>query len=324
MQGNDTRDFRDVDKIQRPVAATLSSAEFVGETGPHSHLKTQLMYVISGVLTIQANGGIWTVPPRCALWIPSGMPHSGWTAGKMEIANLYLDPELTAPLNDQCGIVFVKPLLRELIFRFIADRRGSQMDAERETRATAVLLDELFAAPLEPIHLPMPRDRRMLRLTEAMIEDPSTRLTIKEWGARVGASDRTLTRLFQRETGMSFRRWKQQLHVGLALQRLASGDLVNRIAGDLGYESVSAFIVMFRRMLGTTPTRYFDDFASSGAEAGVTRYVAIYQAASPSESCNVIPPMSSEFQERADSWPSWKLATKIDLTEGRRDKRSGW
>ncbi|WP_164040967.1 helix-turn-helix domain-containing protein, partial [Serratia marcescens] len=77
------------------------------------------------------------------------------------------------------------------------------------------------------------------------------RCTIGEWGARVGASNRTLSRLFQRETGMSFLRWRQQLHVGLALQRLAQGDQVTTIAGDLGYESVSAFITMFRRMLGT-------------------------------------------------------------------------
>ena len=122
----------------------------------------------------------------------------------------------------------------------------------------AVLFDELKAAPLEPIHLPMPRDRRLRRLAEAMIEKPDSRFTIDEWGARIGASQRTVSRLFQSETGMSFTRWRQQLHVGLALQRLAAGDLVTNIAGDLGYESVSAFIAMFRRMLGTTPARYFE------------------------------------------------------------------
>ena len=122
-----------------------------------------------------------------------------------------------------------------------------------------VLLDELRAAPLEPIHLPMPADRRLQRLTEAMIAEPGLRFTIDEWGARVGASNRTLSRLFQRETGMSFVRWRQQLHIGVALQRLAAGQPVTVIAGDLGYESISAFIAMFRRMLGTTPTRYFSD-----------------------------------------------------------------
>jgi AraC-like DNA-binding protein len=101
---------------------------------------------------------------------------------------------------------------------------------------------------------------------------PAVRFTIEEWGARVGASNRTLSRLFQSETGMSFVRWRQQLHVGLALQRLASGESVTNIAIDLGYESTSAFIAMFRRMLGTTPARYFTEAASGVAgDAGPRR-----------------------------------------------------
>ena len=79
---------------------------------------------------------------------------------------------------------------------------------------------------------------------------------------------RTLTRLFQRETGMSFVRWRQQLHIGLALQRLASGTSVTNVALDLGYESTSAFIAMFRRMLGTTPARYFSEAAVADPERG--------------------------------------------------------
>jgi len=221
------------------------------------------MYVVRGVLTVGAAGGVWTVPPHCALWIPSGVPHAGRVAGHIKISNLYIDPGLTAPLNPDCGILFVQPLLREFILRFDSRSPAAIGDREREARLISVLLDDLVAAPLEPIHLPMPNDRRLRRLTESMIENPGLRFTIDEWGARVGASNRTLSRLFRRETGTSFIRWRQQLHVGLALQRLAQGELVTNIASDLGYESVSAFISMFRRMLGTTPARYFDGAAAS-------------------------------------------------------------
>ena len=86
---------------------------------------------------------------------------------------------------------------------------------------------------------------------------------IKEWGARVGASNRTLVRLFQRETGMSF--------VGdssCTLDWLCRGwrraNSSRRSPATWGYESVSAFILMFRRMLGTTPTRYFDNAGLTG------------------------------------------------------------
>ncbi len=263
-----------VNDHSRPVFSLITEMSFVGETEPHHHDKAQLMYVISGVLTLQAAGGIWTVPPHCALWIPSGVSHAGRMAGRIKIASLYIDPALAAPLDRDCGILFVQPLLRELILRFSSEAPLTAMARERETRLVSVLFDELIAAPLEPIHLPMPSDKRLRRLTEAMIENPSLRFTIDAWGARVGASNRTLSRLFQRQTGMSFVRWRQQLHVGLALQRLAGGERVTTIAGDLGYESVSAFIAMFRRMLGTTPARYFDDAGSGGPEHGERQMLA--------------------------------------------------
>lgn len=224
------------------------------------------MYVIGGVLTVEAAGGIWTVPPHCALWRPGGVSHAGRMAGRIKIASLYIDPGLAAPLDRDCGILFVQPFLRELILRFDSLSPKADMDCGREARLISVLLDELGAAPLEPIHLPLPSDRRLRRLTESMIENPGLRFTIEEWGARVGASNRTLSRLFQRETGMSFVRWRQQLHVGLALQRLAQGELVTNVAGELGYESISAFIAMFRRMLGTTPARYFGEMVSGVPE----------------------------------------------------------
>jgi AraC-like DNA-binding protein len=263
---SDIPDIQDIDDVERPVFGLVSEISFVGEIEPHQHEKAQLLYVASGVLTMEAAGGIWTVPPNCALWIPSGVAHCGRVAGRIKVASLYIDPTLAKSFSDDCGILFVQPLLRELLLRFDAHPSLAITENGREARLVAVLMDELAAAPLEPIHLPMPRDRRLRRLSDAMVENPALRFTIDEWGARVGASNRTLSRLFQKETGMSFVRWRQQLHVGLALQRLAAGELVTTVAGDLGYESVSSFIVMFRRMLGTTPARYFDAAATGAAD----------------------------------------------------------
>ena len=264
-------DIETVDDIPRPVFSLITEATFVGETEPHRHNKAQLMYVLSGVLTVQAAGGIWTVPPHCALWIPSGVSHAGRMDGHIKIVSLYIDPGLAASLDQDCGILFVQPFFRELVLRFDFESPLEPMDRGREMRLISVLLDELAAAPLEPIHLPMPTDRRLRRLTEAMLDNPGLRFTIDEWGARVGASNRTLSRLFKRETGMTFLRWRQQLHIGLALQRLAEGELVTTIAGDLGYESVSAFITMFKRMLGKTPARYFEGHEGGAGEQTETK-----------------------------------------------------
>ncbi len=253
----------DPDNIPRAVVGLTIESDFVGETEPHRHRKAQLIYVINGVITVEAESGIWTVPPQCAVWIPAGVIHLARFTGRMTIGSLYFEPSSADPLMDGCGIVFVQPLLRELLRRVLDGPQLYPEGETREERLVAVLLDELPNAPAEPLHLPMPEDRRLRRLAEMLIDTPSLRFTIEEWGARVGASKRTLSRLFQRETGMSFVRWKQQLHVGLALQRLALGDAVTTIAIDLGYESPSGFIAMFRRMLGQTPVRYFSEAVSN-------------------------------------------------------------
>jgi AraC-like DNA-binding protein len=270
-----TPDLEDPDEVPRSVVGLTIELASIHETEPHRHRKAQLLYVISGVITVEASGGMWTVPPHCAIWIPSGVAHVARTSGRILIGSLYIEPTLARPLRGECGILFVQPLLRELLLRFISGPSLYPEGDTREERLVSVLLDELQAAPLEPLHLPMPADRRLRRLVETLIDDPSVRFTIEEWGARVGASNRTLTRLFQKETGMSFVRWRQQLHIGLALQRLASGQSVTNIAFDLGYESPSAFIAMFRRMLGTTPARYFSEVAMGDVARGAQKMLQL-------------------------------------------------
>lgn len=79
---------------------------------------------------------------------------------------------------------------------------------------------------------------------------------MKIWARRAGLSERTLARMIARQTGMTFGRWRQQLNIMLALQWLANGATIQRVAIDLGYESAGSFVTMFRKALGTSPGRY--------------------------------------------------------------------
>jgi len=269
-----------LDTVPRPVVGkSLELAEF-DELHPHAHRKAQLLYVVEGVITVTAASGIWTVPPSCAIWIPGGCIHTARVVGTVSVRCLYVEPEVSASLQAECGIIFVQPLLRALILRFAAGPLLYETGDSREARLVSVLIDELNAAPEEPLCLPMPTDRRLRRIVELCLDDPALRLTIDEWGARVGASNRTLSRRFREQTGMPFVKWRQQLHVGLALQKLASRESVTNVAIDLGYESTSAFIAMFKRSMGTTPSRYFadDHFATTAQPDGTA---ANRQAASP-------------------------------------------
>ena len=260
-----------LDTVPRPIVGKALELTDADELHPHAHRKSQLLYVVGGVITVTAASGIWTVPPSCAIWIPGGCIHTARVVGTASVRCLYLEPEVAASLQAECGIIFVQPLLRELILRFVAGPLLYDTEDSREARLVSVLTDELNAAPQEPLCLPMPTDRRLRRIVELCLSDPALRLTIDEWGARVGASNRTLSRLFSEQTGMPFVKWRQQLHVGLALQKLASRESVTNIALDLGYESTSAFIAMFKRTMGTTPSRYFTDdhFAAAAQSDGI-------------------------------------------------------
>ena len=111
---------------------------------------------------------------------------------------------------------------------------------DRIRRFCQVILDELAAAPVEKLHLPMPSDGGLRRIADEMTADPSDRATVHEWAKRIGVSERTLSRLVLQETGMSFGRWRQQLHIILALQWLSQGASVQSVATDLGYEAQAA------------------------------------------------------------------------------------
>jgi AraC-like DNA-binding protein len=89
-----------------------------------------------------------------------------------------------------------------------------------------------------------------------LLANPTDRATLAEWASRVALSERSLSRMLMREIGMSFGAWRRQLHVILALRRLAAGESVQAVALDLGYESASSFVTMFRKMVGTPPGRY--------------------------------------------------------------------
>src|SRR5262249_37299133 len=151
-----------------------------------------------------------------------------------------------AALPAACRVVQVTPLLRELVLRAI-DFPARYARRGREARAADVLVDEIRAASVAPLHLALPGDARALRVARALLEQPGDARPLSAWAKPAGASTRTLARLFQRETGSSFRAWRQQLRLLRALERIAAGEAVTRVALELGYASPSAFIAMFRK-----------------------------------------------------------------------------
>jgi AraC-like DNA-binding protein len=242
--------------VARPANAIGLSLEAGGiESEFHSHAESQLMYQVRGELTCEASDALWIVPPQSALWVPGGVSHRIQGRAPLEGYSVFVDPRANARLPRECCAVMVSTLFRELLFRLAA--RPAEYDVDGpDARLVAVLLDELAAAKVENHRLPMPAEPRLRRLVEAMVADPADASTADTWAHRIGVGERTLNRLLVKETGLSFGRWRQRLHVTLAIQRMARGASVRQVATDLGYGSASSFVTMFKKALGTSPARY--------------------------------------------------------------------
>jgi AraC-like DNA-binding protein len=216
-----------------------------------------LVYAASGVVTVVTAVGRWVTPPTRAVWIPSGAALRLEISGRARLRNLYFPTKDGSDLSGP-AVVQVSPLLRELIIRTAAMAPLYRTVAVHEHLA-ALVLAELATVAVAPLDLPMPTDERALRFAKRLLDDPGTVRPIDVLAADAGASRRTLERLFRAETGMAVLAWRNRLRVLTALRDLGDGNTVAAISRSLGYSSSSAFVTMFRRETGTTPTAYFRD-----------------------------------------------------------------
>lgn len=223
---------------------------------PHHHDRHQLVYARSGVMTVQTPDGTWVVPPHRAVWIPRDVTHAIEISGPVAMRTLYLGGPAPRALPDGCRLLGVSPLLRELILHAV-ERGGLDRRAPAEARLLAVILDQLEVLPAATSALAHPRDPRARRLAERLLREPGDARPLAEVVAGVGASPRTIERLFRDETGLSVGRWRQQLRLTHALRLLALGEPVTSVALEVGYDSLSAFVSAFRRTFGSTPGRMF-------------------------------------------------------------------
>lgn len=223
---------------------------------PHRHPHAQLIHAAAGVMTVETGDGIWVVPPERAVWVPEGVTHAIRMTGAVEMRTLYLRGDVAPIESTHCCVVQVSKLLRAGILRCLAFAQPYPPEGS-EARLAAVIVDEIRVAETAPLHLPMPGDPRARRIAEALREEPGDPRRLAEWARAAGASERTLERQFRAEVGMTFGAWRQQARLLRALEVLAGGESVTSAALEVGFETPSAFIAMFRRAMGTTPARYF-------------------------------------------------------------------
>lgn len=251
-RSRDAADYQDL-----PQAVTAMAKEFVpsSTTGAHTHPRGQLVYAVAGAMRVTTPDGLWMLPPLRALWVPPGVLHSVEMLDAVSMRTLYVQADAARALWDRCHVIEVPALLRELILALAAEPIAYAPQS-RAGQIAALLLADLRHAPVVPIQIPWPKDRRLQAICGAILAQPSLNRRVEDWGDEVGASGRTLIRLFQAELGLNYRQWVQQVRLADALHRLAMGQPVARVASELGYRSPSAFTAMFRKALGSAPQQY--------------------------------------------------------------------
>lgn len=241
--------------LTRPVQRRMFGIPGGYAVQMHSHDWVQFTYASAGIMQVLTEHHSYLLPPQCALWIPAGVRHTAFSEQALAFRGLYLDASVLQGYRRDCAVLQVTPLVRELIER-VSQFPDDYPPQGPQARLLQVLVDELRELLEAPFSLPLPSDPRLRRITDALQAEPGDNRTIEQWAQQVGASRRTLVRLFQAQTQLSFREWRQRLRLLAALPMLAQGMSVTRLANELGYDSVSAFIGLFQRHYGKTPGAY--------------------------------------------------------------------
>ncbi|TDH59915.1 AraC family transcriptional regulator [Dankookia rubra] len=251
----------------RPMTVRAQSIPAHHYFPEHAHAWHQVVYAISGVLTVAVEGQSLVISPEQAVWLPTGLRHRVGSLLGAEFRSLWIADEAGRSLPPSPTVVGVSPLLRALIVE-AAEIEGQSDQDGYAGRVRALILDQLRRAPPLSGALPWPRSGALGTLCEALYADPADDRGPEDWGRELGMSGRTLARRFEAELAMSLRSWRRRLRLFKAIELLGGGLGVTQVAMELGYSSTSAFIYAFRTEMGCSPQAYMRGHATeSGAPA---------------------------------------------------------
>lgn len=239
--------------VERPLRLGARDLGVAGYLPPHKHPWGQVTYALEGVFRVTVDDSAWIVPPLRAIWIAPDVVHEVVVLEKVQLRPVLVHPTAVPFSGKECKVLNVSKLLRELIISV------SQLDesGRREALLSELILDELARSVTLPMRVALPRDKRLKQLCEMLIAAPSSALTLGDWAAKVGASERTLARLFEQDLGTSFGTWRQQMRLAHAAPLIARGMPLSLVAAELGYASQSAFSAMFKKTFGQSPSVFF-------------------------------------------------------------------
>jgi AraC-like DNA-binding protein len=224
---------------------------------PHSHPWHQLLFPRSGMLRTRTPDIYYFIPPNRGALIPAGVTHESWALADSEFTGIYFNPgSFSVPLRE-CRIIEISGFMAALIeqaIRIGEDWRNRPTAPDQ--RILDVFFDQLGASRRIDLAIALPDDKRLLPIVREVLATPKSTTSLSTWAETVGASERTISRIFRKKTGLTFSRWRQKVRLITALSMLEEGQATQDIALSVGYGSASAFIYCFRKEFGVTPQQY--------------------------------------------------------------------
>ncbi|WP_413989748.1 AraC family transcriptional regulator [Labrys okinawensis] len=259
MSSNRQREryFKDVVRPVIPLRNDYPDGFFIE---PHYHRRHQLLYASCGVVVVGTPHGTWVMPPQRGMWIPSGVIHDVKILGAVTMQSLYFEPDDIVGMPPQCQVLGISPFMQSLLAEAVQLPVEYEMN-QRAAALMALIQHEVRLMPHLSLSLPFPSHWALAERCRSFLRRPNAHQTIDNWSNSLGMGRRSFTRLFKKETGLSFVEWRQQACLVSALPRLVAGEAVTTIAIDLGYDNPAAFTTMFKRVLGASPRTYLGSVA---------------------------------------------------------------
>lgn len=221
----------------------------------HQHEAAQMMYCRSGTFELVVKDQVFLVPPTHAVWIPSNELHRGQSRGEIQFRSLYFDVPYVTRLPNSCLVLRVNPFLRALIDKLFSMGQAVIPNTPQQ-RLAEVLIDEINGAQRQPYGVSLPEHPKLLQIYRVLSDTESAFKNSEDIARYFAMSSKTLNRLCASQTGMTFGHWHQRIKLNLAIALLATGSSTTYVAQTLHYSNDSAFIAMFKRLTGETPSAF--------------------------------------------------------------------
>ncbi|MBX9766869.1 MAG: AraC family transcriptional regulator [Bdellovibrionales bacterium] len=236
------------------------------EVGRHAHLEHEFFLPLQGEITIQHGNTVVKAGPGKMLYVPPKLDHSfsSRAQGSGERVIWLIQPKLWSKYTSlEFGVTALQSnsLAKELLF-FLLIHRETEGERYFISALIASLVESLAGAKLGQSVLFTEHiegkilDERVKKSVRS-IESNIANVNLAEVARASGLSQRNFNRLFLQEAGLTPKDYIILRRIETAKQLLRESKLtVTDISLEVGYNSLSKFIAMFKKIEGCLPSDY--------------------------------------------------------------------